>query len=36
MESDLWLGIIYTAFRVLILGAIIYYSIYEIRRERRR
>ncbi len=36
MKDDLWIGIIYVLFRVVVLAAILYYCIYEIRKARKR
>jgi len=36
MKNGLWIGIIYAVFRLLVLAAIIYYCIYEIKRTRKK
>ncbi len=36
MKENLWIGIIYLVFRILIIVAIIYYCVYEIRKARKK
>ena len=35
MENNLWIGIVYVVFRILVFVMIIYYCIYEIKKARR-
>jgi len=36
MDANILIGIIYAGIRVLVLAALVFYAVAEIRRERRR